>query len=214
MIPLTRGPIDGPVQTAPLGMGRTGDTRERMPAAAENVVRRDGGTHLTLAATAADVGLTNGGVLCHSRCRDDLVGAMVRRPIDRSDGELTAVRGDDRGAGSFSRAYVRTTFAVAEPLDTGRDDRRGAALIAAAAAEPELLVPLQEDFPSMQARVETDGLDPVRATIARLAADGLWLAERYGLEPLHADLRAQVGTATEARCDPVAGEPDTVGGRS
>ena len=141
-------------------------------------------THLTLAATAAEAGLSKGGVLYHFGSRDDLVGAMVRRLIDRFDGELTAMRGDDNGAGSFTRAYVRATFAVAEPLDTERDDRLGAALIAAAAAEPELLVPLQEDFTSMQARVETDGLDPVRATIARLAADGLWLAELFGLGPL------------------------------
>ena len=33
----------------------------------------------------------------------------------------------------------------------------------------------------LQGRVEDDGIDPVRASIVRLAADGLWLSRLRGL---------------------------------
>ena len=52
---------------------------------------------------------------------------------------------------------------------------------AAAAAEPELLAPLQEAFQRWQAALAEDGLDPVVATVVRLASDGLWLCDLFGL---------------------------------
>jgi AcrR family transcriptional regulator len=72
-----------------------------------------------------------------------------------------------------------------------RDDRLGAALIAAA-ARPDLVGPLRMAFDRWQARVEDDGIDPVRATVVRLAADGLWLSELFGLAAPSASLRAAV----------------------
>ena len=73
-----------------------------------------------------------------------------------------------------------------------REDRLGAALIAAAAAEPELLEPLQVAADRWQARLEDDGLDPTVATVLRLACDGLWLCDLFGLAPPSAALRAGV----------------------
>ena len=40
--------------------------------------------------------------------------------------------------------------------------------------------------------MERAGTDPVDATVARLAADGLWLAELLGLGPPTGELRAKV----------------------
>ena len=71
-----------------------------------------------------------------------------------------------------------------------REDRLGAALIAAAAAEPTLLQPLQVAADRWQSRLEDDGLDPTVATVLRLACDGLWLCDLFGLAPPSATLRA------------------------
>src|SRR5580704_14136356 len=69
---------------------RKTDTRSRIIAAAEEVVLRDGVAHLTLEATAAEVGLSKGGVLYHFPTRDALVLGMVSTIIDDFDGDIEA----------------------------------------------------------------------------------------------------------------------------
>lgn len=173
-------------------MTKADQTRARILTAAENVVLRDGVGHLTLEATATEAGLSKGGVLYHFGTRDALVEAMVRRLIDSFHADLADRQAADSGPGSFTRAYVGATFEPSRPPETERENRLGAALVAAASAEPTLLAPIQEDFAEMQRGVEGDGIDPARATVARLAADGLWLAELFGLGPIDPALRAAV----------------------
>jgi hypothetical protein len=73
-----------------------------------------------------------------------------------------------------------------------RQDRLGAALIAAAAGQPALLAPLHAAADRWQRRLEGDGLDPTVATLLRLACDGLWLCDLFGLAPPSAALRASL----------------------
>jgi hypothetical protein len=40
--------------------------------------------------------------------------------------------------------------------------------------------------------LEEDGIDPVLATIVRLATDGLWMADLFGVNSLDQNLRTQV----------------------
>jgi len=168
-------------------------TKERIIAAAEDVVLRDGVAHLTLDAAAAAAGLSKGGVLYHFPTRDALVAAMVDTIIRAFDQDIDdRLAGDDTdGPGRFTRAYIRATM---EPSSArpDREDRLGAALIAAAAAQPELLAPLQVAADRWQARLEDDGIDPTVATLVRLACDGLWLSDLFGLAPLPAAHRARV----------------------
>ena len=55
------------------------------------------------------------------------------------------------------------------------------ALIATAATNPKLLEPLRERFRVWQRAIEHDGIGPTRATVIRLAVDGLWLADVLGI---------------------------------
>ena len=109
---------------------------------------------------------------------------MVARIIEQFEEDIAAYlpAGDARarGPGAFTRAYVRATMEPSAPRPD-REERLGAALLAAAAAEPELLAPLQEAADRWQARLVDDGLDPTTATVVRLACDGLWLCDLFGL---------------------------------
>jgi AcrR family transcriptional regulator len=151
---------------------------------------------LTLESAAAQAGLSKGGVLYHFPTRDALVAAMVDAIIVAFDEDLERQLTDESGPGSFTRAYLRATMAPSAPSDEG-DDRLGAAVIAAAAAQPALLIPLQEAADRWQARLEDDGLDPTVATMVRLASDGLWLCELFGLAPLAGARRQDVGALLE-----------------
>ena len=170
---------------------RTG-TKARNHDAAEEVELRDGVARLTLDAAAAQAGLSKGGVLYHFPTRDSLVAGMVTAIIDEFDRDIDRRLEVDREPGCFTRAYVGATM---EPSASrpDREDRLGAALIAAAAAQPELLVPLQEAADRWQDRLERDGLDPTTATILRLACDGLWMCDLFGLAPPKAARRATIG---------------------
>jgi AcrR family transcriptional regulator len=177
-------------------MAKGAETKRRIVDAAEEVVLRDGVAKLTLEAAAAEAGLSKGGVLYHFPTRDSLVTGMVERIIEEFEHDLSSDLVDPAEPGSFTRSYVRATLDPGNP-QPDRDNRLGAALIAAVAAEPALLAPLRQSFDQWQHQVEADGLDPALATVLRLAADGLWLSELFGLAPLPASLRARVGNELE-----------------
>ena len=65
-------------------------------------------------------------------------------------------------------------------------------MLAALVADPSLLASVRDQYAIWQDRVEREGRDPVDATVARLAADGLWLAELLGMGPPTGALREQV----------------------
>jgi hypothetical protein len=44
----------------------------------------------------------------------------------------------------------------------------------------------------MQAKLSDDGIDPVVATIVRLAVDGLWMSDLFGVDPMDENMRTQV----------------------
>jgi AcrR family transcriptional regulator len=183
------------------------DTKARIVTAAEDVVLTEGVARLTLEKAAARAGVSKGGVLYHFPTRSALVAAMVARLTDGFDAALRrhheaelaawAEQPDglidrQRPTGSYARAYVAESFALPEGADEERGERLGAAVLAAMASEPELLAPLQAAFARWQADLEADTGDPTRATIARLASDGLWLSELFGMAPLTPDLRLRV----------------------
>ena len=167
-------------------MARGADTRERLLDAAAAVVRRDGARSLTLEAVAAEAGVSKGGLLYHFRSKRELLDADVRRAGSRSSrGEIEAATGD----GSFAHGYVRASdmsgWAAAE-----RATEFG--LLAAMVDEPAALGKVRGRYDEWQARLVEEADDPVQATVARLAADGLWLADLLGLAPPAGELRERV----------------------
>lgn len=174
--------------------GTTLSTRERILEAAEDVVLTDGVSCLTLEKAAARAGMSKGGVLYHFRTKDALVEAMVERLTGRFEEGIRAHRDLRPEPGEFARAYVEECLAEPVTDDDLRTERVGSALIAAIASQPELLGTLREAFAGWQHEIETDSVDPVAATIARFAADGLWLCELFGIDALSPQMRSAVRT--------------------
>jgi len=111
-------------------------------------------------------------------------------------GRLSRVRvkaGDVVRAGA---AVAELSPAVPAMIDarTARElsERVGAALIAAIASQPELLATLRSAFAGWQGEIERDSADAVTATVARFAADGLWLCELFGIDGLSPAMRDEV----------------------
>jgi AcrR family transcriptional regulator len=163
-------------------------TRAAILEAANRVIRASGAAALTLDAVAREAGVSKGGLLYHFPSKDALIEGMVGHLLGCFGDEIDqAAAREPRDAGAWLRAYARATAAPGQQLNDTT-----ASLLAAVANNPELLEPARERFAAWQRRAEQDGIDPARATIVRLAADGLWLAELFGFAPPAEPLRSRV----------------------
>jgi AcrR family transcriptional regulator len=166
-------------------MPRT-DTRTKLITAAAAVIRRDGAQALTLDAVAAEAGVSKGGLLYHFRSKRELLDGLVARWLDEFQEDI------DAAGGTFPAGYVRAS-------DGAKAEEAG--LLAALVADPAVLAAVRERYATWQDRVATEGGDAVEATVARLAADGLWLADLLGLAPPEGALRKRVLARLLAMCD-------------
>jgi AcrR family transcriptional regulator len=162
------------------------DTRAELLDAASTVIRRDGPQALTLAAVAAEAGVSKGGLLYHFKSKRELLDALVARWMDDFERDI------DAAPGSFPERYVRAS-------DGAKAEEAG--LLAALVADPGVLTAVRERHAAWQDRIATEGGDPVDATVARLAADGLWLADLLGIAPPGGELRARVLARLLELCD-------------
>jgi AcrR family transcriptional regulator len=158
-------------------------TRQRLLAAAQTVVRRDGPRALTLDAVAAEAGVSKGGLLYHFATKDALVDALIEDWLDSFEARVLEGAAD----GNWARAYTRAAE-VRSPGERATD----VALVVAVANAPQALDTVRRRYAAWQKRVVAGSPDPVDATIARLAADGLWIADLLGLAPPKGKLRREV----------------------
>jgi AcrR family transcriptional regulator len=159
---------------------RTKQTRDRLLDAAGAVIRRDGAQALTLDAVAAQAAVSKGGLLYHFKNKQELVQAMVERWLAEFQRDIDA---------ADPKHFVRGYVLASDPAGMTNDEM---GMLAALVADPSLLGTTRERYGVWQDRVEREGGDPVDATVARLAADGLWLAELLGMGPPTGTLRERV----------------------
>ena len=169
------------------------DKRNVILDAAETVVATMGVANLTFEEVARVADVSKGGVLYHFPTKEALTEAMIERFISRFDTAVEEAAASDRApVGRNIRAYVRAT--MGEPPLTGElFDRANGAITAALANFPERLEPVRQQSKRNQAMIEDGSLDPIFATIVRLAIDGMWLAENFNLMRFDPNLKAAVG---------------------
>lgn len=164
------------------------NTRETILKAASQIVQSDGILELTIDATAKRAGLSKGGVFYHFPSKEDLIKGMVNHLVeDYVDKIKNGAEQDQLDKGKWTRSFIKETFhqgSITQDLNSG--------LLAAIAYNPKLLKPIQEAYSEWKEKIEDDGLDPTDATILRLAVDGLWFSELFGVAPLSKDLRESV----------------------
>ena len=166
-------------------MPRKGDTRRRLLDAAAAVVRRDGAQALTLEAVAAEAGVSKGGLLYHFASKRELLDAMLAGWLEEFAAEIEAAQEGRSFAHGYVRASDMSGWAASE-----RATEFG--LLAAMVDQPSTLGRVRERYAAWQEQLATEAADPVQATVARLAADGLWLNDLLGLAPPAGELRERV----------------------
>jgi AcrR family transcriptional regulator len=166
-------------------MPRRGDTRERLLDAAAAVVRRDGARALTLDAVAAEAGASKGGLLYHFKTKRELLDGMLEGWMEEFAAEIAAAEEGNGLTHGYVKASDMSGWAAADrAIEFG--------LLAAMVDEPGALERVRERYAAWQAQLAAEASDPVEATVARLAADGLWLNDLLGLAPPAGALRERV----------------------
>ncbi|WP_018933003.1 TetR/AcrR family transcriptional regulator [Gracilibacillus lacisalsi] len=162
-------------------MGRNSRKVEILHAASK-VVSEQGIFNLTLDATAKEAGISKGGLLYHYPSKEALVQGMVEHLANNYREKIANnAEADPVDKGKWVRAYVDVTFNQAYQ---NKDMHYG--LLAAKAVSSNSLDPIRELYTEWQHEIEHDGIDPIKATIIRLATDGIWLSELfdiYHIEP-------------------------------
>ncbi len=189
--------------TPPPSSPRSAETRARILDAAERIVLERGVAALTLDGVAESSGLSKGGLIYHFPSKDALITAMLGRLIEGVEQRIADHCAGDPDPGAWTRGYVLGCQPVADSgphrppppgAEPGPDRLKllGAALLAAVAANLSLLAPLHERLPEWMAHQRADGIDALTATVVRLAADGLWMNDLFGIEAVPAEERPAV----------------------
>lgn len=157
--------------------------------AACQLVREKGAATLTLDAVAKEAGVSKGGLLYHFPSKDALIKALMEDFLDRFDKEteLESATNAELTNNRWAQAFLIKTVQL-----TKEDLEMNAAVMAAAAMNPDLLQPIKDRYETWQQRIETTEADPVAATVIRLAADGLFFSELFGFAPLSESMKAAV----------------------
>jgi AcrR family transcriptional regulator len=163
-----------------------GETRDALLDAAARLLLRDP-SKLTLDAVAEEAGVSKGGLLYHFSSKGQLLDAVVDRWEASFQAQIDASADDEPGG--WTRAYADAsardgTDQHSREIDSG--------ILAVLALHPERLEAVRARYAGWQARFADDGIDPVDATVVRLAAEGLWFCELLGLAPPTGELREQV----------------------
>ena len=157
--------------------------------AALTVVRRDGAAALTLDAVAAEAGVSKGGLLYHFASKRALIDGLLERWLDEFGARLA-------GPG-FAAAYVRASE-VTGPENAASEFGMLAAMI----EDPAVLGQVRERYAAWMDRMLEDVGDPVDAWLVRLAADGLWYSDLFGIAaPQGRSVGAPIRAPKEGRCD-------------
>lgn len=163
------------------------DKKLSILAAASEIAKEEGVVKLTLEAVAQRAGISKGGLLYHYHSKEALIKGMVEDWTNNYfESILTLVKEDKIEQGKWSRAYVKSTYS---DLD---NNKHLSSIMAALFYNPDLLHDFRQRYDHFLKKLMNDGIDPVKATIARLSIDGLWFSEITGMRPLSNDLQTQV----------------------
>lgn len=169
------------------------ETYDKLLTAAIQIIVQKGIERLTLDAVARETAVSKGGLLYHFPSKEALVAGVISYLIHDFNAAIEKElehSHTDNSSKDWLKAYVRASFSTHQPplsLIGG--------LFTAVTNNPELLESARATFAEWQRRFDESGLDAVRAGIIRLATEGLYPTEMFGVEPIKEPLRSQLKDA-------------------
>ena len=154
------------------------ETREKLLQAAAQIVISSGNTQFTLEQVALEAQVSKGGLLHHFPTKLELLSGLMTQLTHTFEVRLQRALETEPKAkrGRWARAYIRASF---EP--EADEIELTSALASVISNFPELIDQLRQEFAFIENCFSKDGLSESRATLVRLACDGLWFSELLGV---------------------------------
>ena len=148
------------------------ETREKILQAAAQLVLSS--KQFTLEQVALEAKISKGGLLHHFPTKLELLSGLMTQLTHAFESRLQQALEAEKPArhGRWARAYIRASF---EPA--ANEIELTSALANVIINHPELIDQLRQEFAFIEKSFAKDGLSQARATMIRLACDGLWLSE-------------------------------------
>ena len=148
------------------------NNRGRILDAARQIIEARGTAHLTIEAVAEAAELSKGGVLYHYGSKKALLVALRDAALEDLNARYAEV---EPSSGAFS------AWLSAHRASTAAPPALGAAMLANAAEDPELLAPLRDFVRGSLADITREAEDPDLGRLLFLAVLGLRFDEMFGL---------------------------------
>ena len=152
--------------------------RQLILESAAAIINEKGADYLTLDAVAQRAGIS----------KDELIKELVNYANNLYRENVNQHIGNEKNKkGQWLNAFIEATRAHRTdnaPITSG--------MLAAQGTNRSLLSPLKTSYQEWQYQITHDGLDEVDATIIRLAVDGLWLSEIFGISAIDEEMREKV----------------------
>ena len=162
--------------------------RERILAAATEIVKKHGTSHMSLEAVAARAGVSKGGLLYHFPSKAKLLEAIVEdRVRNMRRTIMAAAEADETPANSCARAYIK-----AFRQECGHGEPPPSGILAAIAENPEFIDPIRRFQKEIVEQFRQQCVDPRPAIAAFLAIEGMRCLELFDAEVLTAAEREAI----------------------
>ena len=168
------------------------ETKVKILHAAALIVKREGATALTLESAAKEAGISKGGLLYNYPNKDTLIKCMneylLNQYLDNIQTRVAEAKDVNlSNGGKWTRAYIKESFET-----QAQDNDYSTVLLTLAALQNEDRTMYQEKQKYMQKCSESDKINPLMATILRLAADGLQFHEALGQSAINPEMREKL----------------------
>ncbi len=156
--------------------------------AAEQVVREEGASRMTMDAVALKAGVSKGGLMYHFPSQRDLLKAMLDRFTEHWDARAAKAHAElPAGTDREIKSYILAWFGLG-----GEYQRTASALLATITRDPGLLKVVRKTHMESMTKILKTAPSPERATILLLATQGMWMSELLNISPFTNHERARI----------------------
>ncbi|AOH54621.1 TetR family transcriptional regulator [Peribacillus muralis] len=163
--------------------------RQHILKSATDFILQNDFNSLTLDSVAKQAGISKGGLLYHFPSKEALMIGLAQYIFEKFNMQFNeqANKENPIEKGTWCRALIEVT-----KWDLEHNAELNIGLIAASMLNADVSESISQSYQYVQNKVEQDNIDPVTATIIRLAIDGLYYSELFNLAPLDENLREKV----------------------
>ncbi|MFJ7755122.1 TetR family transcriptional regulator [Peribacillus muralis] len=163
--------------------------RQHILKSATDFILQNDFNSLTLDSVAKQAGISKGGLLYHFPSKEALMIGLAQYIFEKFNMQFNvhANKENPIEKGTWCRALIEVT-----KWDLEHNAELNIGLIAASMLNADVSESISQSYQYVQNKVEQDNIDPITATIIRLAIDGLYYSELFNLAPLDENLREKV----------------------